>query len=235
MITLIISVYNQPLMIARQMEEIEKYPEGMKVIVVDDGSKEIPEVLPEVDLYRIEIDQPWNRGQARNIGAYVCETEWLIQVDTDHILPAECIEPLLAFEADPLHWYRFPRFRVGRADETRKKDKLHHMKKFGRIHEHIDSYLMTRAMFMTSPYDEFFSGCLGGGSPFLARMTQIHEKPLMLPDDIHLHVHTRHSVADASIIGLSRDREEYSKRRKQRADCAPTEILMHPWHKVDHA
>ena len=141
-LTLIISVYNQPLMIARQMEEISKYPDGIKVIVVDDASKEMPEVLDRVDLYRIEIDVQWNRGQARNIGAYVCETEWLIQVDTDHILPAECIEPLLAFEADPMHWYRFPRFRVGRADETRKKDKLHHMKKFGRIHEHIDSYLM---------------------------------------------------------------------------------------------
>lgn len=232
MITLIIPAYNQPNMIARQMEEIEKYPEGIKVIVVDDASKEIPEVLPQVDLYRIEIDQVWNRGQVRNLGAYVCETEWLIQVDTDHILPAECIEPLLAFEADTDHWYRFPRFRVGRADETRKKDELHPLKKFGAIKPHIDSWLMPRAMFMTSVYDERYSGCLGGGTPFLTRMTQIHESPLLLPDPICLHVHTRHSVADASILGLSRDREEYSRRRKKICDAAPTEMLMHPWHKV---
>jgi hypothetical protein len=157
----------------------------------------------------------------------------LIQVDTDHILPAECVQPLLDFEKDPLHWYRFPRFRVGRADETRKKDKLHYNKKFGPIKPHIDSYLMPRAMFMTSPYDEFYSGCLGGGTPFLSRMTQIHGDSVLLPEPICLHVHTRHSVSDSSISELSRDREEYARRRKKRCDCAPTEILMQPWHKVE--
>lgn len=230
--TLIIPYYNQPLMLARQMEEIEKYPESVKVIVVDDCSKEIPEVLPRVALYRITEDIQWNRGMARNLGAYVTETEWLVQVDTDHILPAECIGSLLSYPADRLNWYRFPRWRVGRADETRQKDKIHHMKKFGEIKPHIDSYLMTRDMFMSSPYDERYSGCLGGGTPFLSRMTQIHGEPKLLPRDIHLHVHTRHSISDASIQSLNRDREEYTRRRARIADAQPDRILFHPWERV---
>lgn len=232
-LTLILPYYSQPAMLQRQIEEIAKYPKSIKVIVVDDGSPEPIQANPLFDLYRIDVDIPWNRGEARNIGAYVTSTEWLIQTDIDHVLPAKFAASLCEFHPDPLQWYIFPRWRVGAADETRKKDQVHHAKKFAQIHPHIDSYLMRREMFFTSPYDERYSGCLGGGTPFLSRMTQIHGEPLILSADVaQLHVHTSKAVPDASVIKLSRDRDEYTRRRAQIADSRPERILMHPWHKV---
>lgn len=234
LLTLILPYYNQPKMLWRQVEEIEKYPDSVRCIVVDDGSMDVPlddQATPPpafLDVYRIIEDILWNRGMARNLGAYVCETEWLIQTDIDHILPVESVENLLKYmeKLDPMRWYRFPRWRVGAADDTRKKDEIHHRKKFGQIKPHIDSYLMRRDMFFTSPYDERYAGCLGGGSPFLSRMTQIHDEPLLLPENICLHVHTKNSVPDASVTDLSRDREEYKRRRAQFADSAPKKILF---------
>ena len=122
---------------------------------------------------------------------------------------------------------------MGRADSTRKKDKLHHMKKFGKIHPHIDSYLMTRTQFMASPYDERYSGALGGGSPFLALQAKTFGESHMLPDDIHLHVYTAHHIEDSSITELSRDKAEYIRRKEILAGKKPSTILHHPWHLVD--
>lgn len=231
-ITLVIPYYNQPNMLAKQMEGVKAYPPGIKIIVIDDGSP-IPAEVPEgVDLYRIDDDIPWNREQARNIGGYVCDTRWLIHVDIDHILPIECAQALVEHTLDPLLWYRFPRWRIGRADKTRKKDKLHHMTKFGKILPHIDSFLMTRNQFMSSPYDERYSGALGGGTPFLNRQSRIHGEPHTLPNDIHLHVYTSHTIQDSSIETLSRDKEEYTRRREIIGDNGPKTILHHPWRKV---
>ena len=225
--TLIIPYYDQPEMLARQMAEVEKYPDGVKVIVVDDGSPNYPAGNLPVTLFRIDEDIPWNREQARNIGAYMCETEWMVQVDIDHILPAESAAALL--EYTPTRWARFPRWRVGAADETRKKDKIHHRKKFGQIHPHIDSYLISREQFMASPYDERYAGCLGGGTPFLERQKQLYGEPALLPEEICLHVYTSHEVSDSSIATLSRDKAEYQRRRAEICDAKPETILHHPW------
>ncbi len=236
MITLIIPYYCQPNMLARQMKEIAKYPEGIRVVVVDDGSPDpaadAVEIPDYVSVYRIDADIAWNREQARNIGAYVCETDWLIQVDTDHILPLEAAEALLSHNRDSALWYRFPRYRVGRADSTRKKDPIHHLKKFGRIHPHIDSYLMTRAQYLTAPYNEAYSGHLGGGTPFLEVQKKIHGEPHTLPDEICLHVYTSHEVSDSSIVELSRDKAHYSETRKRLGDVPPKTMLFNDWHQV---
>lgn len=221
-----------------------------KVVIVDDGSPEPAEPIVRkwdlpVRLFRIEDDIPWNREQARNLGAYVCDTQWLIQVDIDHILPNEHIPALLNEPLELHRWYRFPRFRVGRADDTRQKDhvrddpkyRLGKEEKFGQISPHIDSYLITRKMFMTSPYDERYSGCLGGGSPFLARMTRLYKDAQLLPEPIQLHVYTKDTVADASITTLDRDTEEYTRRRaaiESTGDDKPKRILYRSaWHEVD--
>lgn len=231
-ITLILPYYCQPNMLAKQMEIVAEYPEEIDVIVVDDGSPEPAQVPEGISLYRIEEDIPWNREQARNIGAYVAATDWIIQTDIDHVLPVESAKALISHDLNESLWYRFPRWRVGRADETRKKDSIHHMKKFGKIHPHIDSYLMTRWQFMASPYDERFSGSLGGGTPFLERQKSLYGEPHTLPDEICLHVYTSHEVKDSSIDGLSRDKSEYIRKREEFGHEGAKTILHHPWHQV---
>jgi glycosyltransferase involved in cell wall biosynthesis len=235
-LTLVIPYFDQPQMLLRQVEEIEKY-NGVRVIVVDDCSPiKASDVIRGAlcSLYRIDTDIPWNRGGARNLGSMQAETEWLIHVDIDHVLPAECLERLLEYPASENHWYRFPRFRVGTADETRKKDDLDPDCEFGPIKPHIDSYLIRRDLFLKSPYDEDYSGCLGGGSPFLDRMQRI--KPVrVLPADIYLEVYTRDKIPDASVVTLNRDTSEYKRRRKLKEKTGkvkPKNPLRFKWHRV---
>jgi glycosyltransferase involved in cell wall biosynthesis len=233
--SLIIPYYNQPTMLAAQMEIAKQYPDSVRVIVIDDGSP-VPAKIPtkqNISLYRINIDIPWNREQARNLGAYVADTQWIIQVDIDHVLPVACATRLLELTLNPKDWHRFPRYRIGKADETRKKDTLSPDVEYGKIHPHVDSFLITRDMFLSSPYDERYSGCLGGGTPFAARMKRLYGEPRMLPEDVFLQVYTKSKVKDASISTLSRDTSEYARRREQiGANDKPTKMLLHPWHKV---
>jgi len=201
-------------MLKRQVQEWNKYPEGVTVICVDDGSPEpaLPIIegaaccaptktgerrppLHAIELYRINVDIPWNREGARNLGAHVATTDWIVQLDIDHILPADAAAALLDFlnpakraqHAAPLHdcsaltWYRFPRWRRGRADETRKKDRIPDDCEYGEIHPHVDSYLVRREIYWkTGGYDEDYAGALGGGNMFLRRLEKIAGPPLLL-------------------------------------------------------
>jgi hypothetical protein len=238
--TLIVPYYRNAAMLAEQINAWNQYPPEIAVVLVDDGSPEpaLPIVESEarrsLDLrvYRIGVDIPWNREGARNLGSDRAATPWLVHLDIDHVLPAQAARALLAFEPDGRNFYRFPRWRCGRADETRKKDRIPNTEEFGRIHPHVDSYLITRwSYWQIGGYDEDFSGCLGGGSDFLRRA----ERALIaseLPEEIGLHVYTRTRIKDASDWSLSRDTSE-GKRRAQRKRAAgrnrPTSHLRFPW------
>lgn len=244
--TLVVPYYRQPLMLARQVREWNSYPEGWKIILVDDGSPE--PALPVVQrgaydallkdklrLYRIGVDIPWNRGGARNLGAHVCETDWLVHVDIDHLLPKEAATKLLKATVQTGCWYRFPRWRVGRADDTRRKDKISPDCEFGKIHEHVDSYLITKKLYWsTGGYNEVFSGCLGGGGAFLHRLEKrFAGPPSLLPDGIPLHVYTRTVVQDSSDWALSRDPAEYAARKRIHGEMSdPIRPLNFPWERV---
>jgi glycosyltransferase involved in cell wall biosynthesis len=244
MISVIVPYYNQRAMLHKQIDTWRQYaPHVLSVlrfIVVDDGSPVPAEFVSILGtrLYRIDIDIPWNRAGARNLGATVAETEWLLQMDTDHILPPDAAEALVGRLNDysKKTWYRFRRFRVGAADETRMKDKIPREQRFGEIKPHIDSYLCTREMYWKAGgYNEDFSGCLGGGSPFLRELEKVGGKPRELPPDTFLHVHTRDSVPDAS-ASLDRDRSEYKRRSEALTRAGKIKghppYLRFPWHRV---
>lgn len=250
-LTLVVAYYRNCAMLKRQVEEWNKYPQGIKVICVDDGSPEpaLPIILQAiqksfiypfdptkvfeapVQLYRIGIDRPWNRSGARNLGSHVATTEWILQVDIDHILPADAAAKLLNFQPDPNRWYRFPRWRVGKADETRKKDAIPNDQEYGQVHPHVDSYLVRKEVYwQTGGYNEDYSGCLGGGSPFLRRLEMLQPVE-MLPPPIRLEVYTRDVIKDASDWSLSRDKTEYSRRKRiiERNGNKPTNPLRFSW------
>lgn len=240
--TLIVPFYRNCEMLSRQIEEWEMYPAGVRIVVVDDGSPEhakpiiqavaSPELLRSIHLYRIMVDVAWNREEARNLGATQAQTKWLVHIDIDHLMPAQSAAHLLKFDADDQHWYRFPRWRKGKADETRKKDAISRDVQFGEIKPHIDSYLVPRKMYwLVDGYDLLFSGCLGGGSDFLKRLEAVAE-PRLLPPHIPLHVYTRSEVKDASDWSLSRDTTE-GKRRAHAKRAAPggakRQPIVSPW------
>lgn len=238
-ITLIIPCYNQPMMIRYQLDVVANYPPNFRVIVVDDHSKipvsTIVRPSDRVELYRVDADVPWNRSMARNLGAKMAETEWILHVDTDHVLPLRAAELLSEIPLSTKRWYRFPRFRVGKADDTRNKDDLPRGCEFGQIREHIDSYLITKTNYWRiGGYDPDYAGCLGGGGAFLERLENIMGPPAALPVDVCLHVYTKHVIPDASVGGISRDTSEYKRRKKDkeaRGDTTPHDPIRYPWHK----
>ena len=245
-VTLILPFYAQPLMLQRQLAELNHYPPAVQVIIVDDGSPEPAErvvrkyasaaLLEHLRLFRITVDVAWNREMARNLGAQEAQTEWIVQVDLDHVLSVGCVPDLLALQPAPQHWYRFPRWRRGRADATRQKDMLARECDFGAIHPHVDSYLVRRDTYWTAGgYSEDFSGVLGGGGEFLARLARTAGPPLLLPSGIHLHVVTRSVAEDSSITGLSRDTapgKAIWREKQARGLPRPTAWCLKPWERV---
>lgn len=224
--TLCVPFYRQAGILELQIKEWNKYPPAIKVILVDDCSPEpaepvvrkfaSEELLSRLELLRVAVDKPWNRAMCRNLSAQRAQSNWIMHVDTDHIFPAQHAQALLEFEANEDRWYRFRRFRVGRADDTRRKDKIDPNCEFGEIKPHIDSYLCTRELYWrVGGYDEDFSGMLGGGSPFLAQLTEAAQME-MAPSDISLHVYTRSVAPDASVSTLSRDTSRYAALRKEK-------------------
>lgn len=223
-VTLICPYYRNQAMLAVQVHAWNRFPKGVRVIVVDDGAPEpaepiirqaaSPELLDRLELYRVGVNIAWNRGGARNLGTRQAATDWIIHIDIDHLLPPECAVALLRAEVKPDRWYRFRRFRNGQADETRNKDAIPRSQSFGEIKPHIDSYLCTRESYwQAGGYNEDFSGCLGGGSPFLQELEKVAPVAL-LPDDVSLHVYTRDRCPDASDLSLSRETGEFARRKK---------------------
>lgn len=239
-LTLIVPYYRNPLMLERQILEWNIYPDGINLIVVDDGSPEparpiveataAPQSLQRIQLYRILEDKPWNRGGARNLGAMVATTDWIMHVDIDHLLPAKQAEMLFTEELSRKEWYRFERYRRGRADATRQKDQLRPETEYGPIHPHIDSYLCTHELYWrVGGYDEDYSGCLGGGTPFV-RMLEKYQPVKVLP--VHLEVFTRSEIPDASDLHLSRAKEEYTRRKRAKeaaGNTKPQNPLRFKW------
>src|SRR5690606_29212893 len=203
-LTIVATYYRQPKMLAKQLETWASYGgdvlSRIKFIVVDDGSPEpardvvkdaSPAVLGRLELYRIRQDIPWNYHGARNLGCHVAPDGWILRLDLDHVLPKDSAERLLGFEPDESRWYVFPRWRVGKADETRRKDKIPEDQEFGQIHPHIDSMLITRDLYWrVGGYDEDYAGSLGGATVFLERLGTKATRTVM-PEDISLHVYTR--------------------------------------------
>jgi hypothetical protein len=247
LITICVPVYNQPGMLRKQFEAWAEYSAATRAafrfIVVDDCSKDPVEVnpggWPDVALYRIDKDVHWNRGMARNLATKMAETPYILHVDTDHVLPAESaavlVESLQTMQPSDKGWFLFKRFRVGAADETRKKDKADPKAAFVEIHPHIDSYCCTPgAYWKAGGYNEDFSGVLGGGTPFLKEMVKAHGEPYVF--SAPLHVHTRHSVPDSSEHTLSRDPKAF-KARKHQIMAAHGTLRGHdpirlPWHRI---
>ncbi len=220
LLSVVVTVYNQPLMLAEHCRLWRSYPDAFKkiaeLVVIDDCSRispareEMQELLAlgvDCRQFRILSDIEWNYLGARNLGAHVARGDWMLRLDADHVLPSAtawalptCL-PLM----DPIHWYTFPRYRRGMWDDTR-KDKLPRDAAYGEIVPHSDTFLCTRSLFWAAGgYDEDYCGSLGGSVQLRNRLHMDFGDPVLLPPDVFLECHTRQSIPDANVTGLSRD------------------------------
>lgn len=244
-LTLCVPFYRNVGMLRRQIEEWNKYPLKVRIILVDDASPEpalpiveecaSPATLRKLEVYRTGVDIPWAREFCRNLASTRAATEWLLHVDVDHILPVEHLTELLETPVRWKVWFRFRRYRVGKADETRKKDKIPDDREFGEIHPHVDSYLCRKKHYWkVGGYNEKFCGVLGGGNEFLRRAEEKYPIEIF-PGNVALHVYTRHAIPDASDRHCSRDKapgKNLWKRLRARQELSPKDVLTLPWSRV---
>jgi hypothetical protein len=236
-------------MLARQIAEWNRYDGSLRIVLWDDCSHE--PVLPLVkklaskatlgvlEVYRTEVDKPWAREFCRNAMAKVASTPWLLMVDLDHVLPAESLRLLRGTPLPPKRWFRFRRIRVGKADETRKKDLANagvpDDAEFAEVKPHVDSYLCRAKHFWKAGgYQELFVGVLGGGNEFLRRFEALYPVEV-IPGDVFLHVYTLHVVNDASDWKCSRDTKpgkDLWRSLQKHGGQPPTQWLTLPWSRV---
>jgi hypothetical protein len=168
-VTFIYPYYENPEFFAKQLYGWHQYPDSLRsqlsAIIVDDCSPNHPaeEVIGlegkpfPIQLFRIEIDLPWNWIAARNIAMHHAMDEWCVGTDMDHVITREVAEALVWGSHDPNCIYRF-----GRMEHTGEL-----------IHSHPNSWFMTRAMFWKfGGYDESFSGLYGSDGDARRRWVQ---------------------------------------------------------------
>ncbi len=126
---------------------------NLKIIIVDDGSKVPAHTLSvsyphNVSIYRIKKDIVWNEKGARNLGAVVADTEWVIFTDFDHFFLEKDIDQILNYIPSTKTAYRFNRRSV---DETPKN-------------VHSESFLIERIRAIQAGlFSECYTGLYGAG------------------------------------------------------------------------
>lgn len=227
--------------------------ENVEVVLVDDGSPEpaadvIKEMwggdrtgLPELSLYRVLIDKPWNQAGARNLGCHVARGRWLFCSDIDHVIPASTLAEVLRLlptlgKDDVLNFGRVdaPQTLTWKADHwpefarTRRGD--------GSLKPHVNSFVVSRKRYWKlGGYDESFEG-YGTDSQFRKKLHG-HGSVTHHLDHAPLIRVGREVIPDASTTTYSRETQRCNvkavlarKRREGRA--GQTATLNFPWEKV---
>lgn len=210
--------YRNSGMLAKQYEVWSSYPEDLKqlidVVVVDDGSPEPafdvprPDGLPDLQMWRIQVDIPWNQHGARNLGAKMAEGPWLFLTDIDHILPVESLRALIGIKNKALA-YTFHRLDIHTMKPHRRAD--------GSLKPHPNTYAMTKELFWKiGGYDEDFKG-YGTDSLFRHRMAAMSSVKHLR--EVPIYRVPREVIPDASTTTLG-DRKDPAVRCNKKAVLA---------------
>jgi predicted glycosyltransferase involved in capsule biosynthesis len=189
MLSIIVTFYEQPAMLAEQARIWRTYKADPEIIVVDDGSAVPAAAQPRSSGYRVTRDIPWHQDGARNLGAHVATGDWLLFLDIDHAISAEELSKLLGM---------LPKMGANRAfrPERRLVDEAYPLKRAANI------WLIRRADFWRiGGYDERLCGHYGTDMEFRPRLRQtLREADL----PITLDVYRRANIPDAATAGLDR-------------------------------
>ena len=199
-LSIVFAYYENPQMLKLQWDEMCRYPEDVKarieIVLVDDASPsnpaagvDRPEGLPEVSIFRIRQDIPWNQDAARNIGAHEAKAPALLLTDIDHVVPAETLRALLDSDVVDGVFYTLGR-----------------VKYFGghQSEPHPNSYLLTKQTYWEiGGHDEDFAGIYG--KDFLFRKRAFREaQERHLPDLVLARVGST-AIRDAGTRTIRRD------------------------------
>jgi hypothetical protein len=225
-------------MLAFQYEQWAAYPEDLKeqieIVLVDDGSPEPavdvprPEGLPQLRLYRVLVDKPWNQNGCTNLGAFVASGKWLLITDMDHVVSRQLLTYCLR-ENHVGKVYMFDR--IDACDMQPMLDRR------GKPKPHPNSYLITKKFYWeVGGHDEWFTGHYGTDRLLRNRIRQMSPIRMIPVPIIH---YGRDIIPDASTTTLPRkenrnpkwlEKALANKRRVMDVDKILT--LQFPWELV---
>jgi glycosyltransferase involved in cell wall biosynthesis len=197
-ISMVFPYYDNPEMLRFQLVHFGDYsPEALdecEIVIVDDCSPVFPardvireHDLPNIRLFRVGVDRPWNQDAARNIGAHEARGEYILLTDIDHVVPESTLLQLCDIE-DKLSVYTLAR-------------KAHFSDKV--IPSHVNSYFLSRSLYWDiGGYDEDFWGAYGSDRLFRTRV--LKSAPIKELPNSRLELVTRGSIPDAKNTNFSR-------------------------------
>lgn len=211
-LTLVMAVYGQPLMLAKQLATIESYPAEvanyLDLVIVDDcGTPPVTvEAIEEIDGYvksakllRVEKNIPWNQMGARNLGMHVSKG-WCVMIDPDMVFDGEVMRRMM-LAARKLARGRFIKYGLkhvgsGRLDMSSPNTFLLHRDDF----------------FAVGGYSEDYAGAKGW-SDVTMQDVLVSSYKMEARADLFANFHSTASIPDAMVMTLDRSVTENRKKR----------------------
>lgn len=112
--TIGITYYNEPELLAKQIENLNLYPHQIQIILVDDGSQIHPArdyvekiTHPGFELWEVTEDLGFNSHGCRNLIATQAKSDTILFLDVDCLLSPENASYLQKVRYNPKKLYRF--------------------------------------------------------------------------------------------------------------------------------
>lgn len=224
LISIVINAYNAQAALERQLAHWSGFaPEvlaRLEVVIVDDGSAQPllvePGALPKglrFTLARIAQDIPWNMPGARNLGALLARSPFLLMHDIDHFLPGAGIALLQQHlqQLSPTTLYNFPRTENGEL-----------------INPPVNCFLCSRDGFWrVGGYDEDFAGHYGHEDGWFLHQWRSRVGNMLMLNDLRWEVQPRFATQH-----LSRDTTRNTALYRQKlaqTEASPPTRLRFPW------
>lgn len=156
-----------------------------RFVLIDDGSPNTisnPDVDLNLTMARIMQDIPWNQPGARNLGAHLADTEYILFTDIDHEITSDALQKSVSKIKDPNTIYMFKRIVNGRL-----------------MYSHPCSFVISKQAFdLVGGFDEDFSGHRGHDDTMFRLVSDQYLKRDIIDAPLILH-------EDALTTGLNRN------------------------------
>ena len=238
-LNLVYPYYMQGQMFEEQQRRWRAFPSDvlnrLRFIIVDDGSPEKPaldflldgDTPLKIEIYKIDVDKPWNQDGAQNLGALFCINEWIFLSDMDRFLPLESIRKIFALRASRSEYFKFN----GLLAESGWRD----LSELKPTTPHKNSYLIHWDLYWkVGGRDEYFSGLYSMCWIFRHRLKKMGRQRML---DAYVVEYSNKVVRDSNTKARRTDRKERRRLRNAlKSDRKfwkrlPEDSLLFPWHK----